>query len=616
MNELVFCEFPWQVELIEHDMTGNELVVALNPASAYALERRGIPFSEIRRHYSHEELWAQYTGITQRTLCLTERLDDIVRQADSRFRENGLRCFDFLAYTIKIAVDQVTYFLHVFSRLLSQQAISKVKCLELKGPYWDDLVLYQENFSLASFALALLKDQYKFQLDYLQYPPAHCPDGKVGHSPFSFGQPKVRVLVRRAMQLRDRLLGIRDACSRSRVNILSVSCRELETLRDPLRKQGIRLLTYHDGIGYTACEGDYLHAEEIVTIMTQDKTFRSLLDRDGIDLFPLIVQTIKRLLNNFEGMLAGYRKAVAAFEGQRIDAVFLTSFTPFYMPNIFVAHLCETRKIPLYCWMHGGYGAYYSLPGYDTVDFRLGKRHCVYGPANKALLESDRCVIHRLGFTNHSVHVVGSPLLEKRYERYVRPGNRKKRILLTIGNYYAHNSFYFGYNRPYAEFCNWDEHRVIIRTLVKHQERYDIIIKDYPGSPMRTTWGSLLTDLHGDRIAVVTGGVRYEDVLKSSDLHIFSWVSTTFMESLLTDADMFLLDQSDLTPEAEACLREDIGFSTDIAEFVAKLDTYLEAGRFYTQKKDRLRSFFMDHPNRGKRADILANLLLGRVGTA
>jgi len=616
MKELTVCEFPWQVESIERSLNADTIVLALNPASAYALEKRGIPFSDVRSQYSHQDLWAQYPDHTRRTIRLTDRLDEIVWQVDPRFRENGLRCFDSLFYTVKIAVDQVVYLLHVFSRVLSSHAIGKVTCLELKGPYWDDLVLYKGNFSLASFVLALLADRHKFKLEHVPYPAAHCPDGGIVRSAFSFGQPRIRGLLRYAVTLRDTLVGMRDWWGRSRANLLSVACKELEALRGPLRKSGIGLLTYRDGTTYAAREREYPFADEIMTILAGDPSVRSLLKHDGVDLFPLIGRTIGRLLDNFERLFAVFRDVTAAFAGNRIDAVFLASLTPFHMPNIFVAHLCRARNIPCYCWMHGGYGAYYSLPGYDVVDFRLGRRHCVYGQANGDLLKANRCVTRQLGFTGQDVHVAGSPFLEQRYGNYVRPDNARKKILFTIGNYYAHNAFYFGYNRPYAEFCNWDEHRAIIRALVKHQNDYDIVIKDYPASPMRPTWEALLADAGGHRVTVITDGARYQDVLAASDLHIFSWISTTFMESLLTDADMFLLDTSDITAEADACLRESIAFSSDTDEFVARLDAYLTAGKFYTQTKDRLRAYFMDYGNRGKRHEVVSDLVFKGVRAA
>ena len=41
--------------------------------------------------------------------------------------------------------------------------------------------------------------------------------------------------------------------------------------------------------------------------------------------------------------------------------------------------------------MHGGYGANYSLPGYDITDYRLSDNHFVYGQAVKRLLTSKMC---------------------------------------------------------------------------------------------------------------------------------------------------------------------------------------------------------------------------------
>ena len=96
----------------------------------------------------------------------------------------------------------------------------------------------------------------------------------------------------------------------------------------------------------------------------------------------------------------------------------------------------------------------------------------------------------------------------------------------------------------------------------------------------------------------------FNDLLVTSDLHIFTWVSTTFMQSLYTDSDIFLLDKSDITEESKIFLNNTLALtSTD--KFIQKLDEYLRNNLFYTQNKDVIRNFFIDYSNKNKRVKIV-----------
>lgn len=610
MSKVIICEFPWQVDLIKDSLSGDEAIIAFNASTSYALERKEIPFSDVRQYYSHEYLWREYPRFTDRVLGVADRLNEIIWEMDTRFNEEQLKVSDLFSYPLKVLIDQIIYKIVVSRQILRTHALVKnLVCLELRTPTVDDSFYITEDFSLGSWIFDLLKVEFGYKMEFMDYPnstPVSSERSSIAfkQSVKSFISDWVRTVKPTASLFR-----------RSEICILSVDCDEIGVLKGSLRKNGIAVEAY-SGTNFKPAVPSYAYADDILKTVRCDHKIRDRLVFDGVDSFDLVFPAFEKFVKRLGYILKLYREAKHFFRRENIDGVFVQSLASFHPSSIFLAHLCEMHGIPLICWMHGGYGANYSLPGYDVTDFRLGRRHFVYGEAVVNLLNSEKCVLKQLEVSGHKLYVGGTPYFEKMYLPYIRPNNKKKKVLLTIGSQWKYNRFYFGYNRPYAEFCSWEQHRAIIKLFIKHQHQYEFIIKDYPNPAVNTRdlWVSLLVDLEGDKIKVITDEEPYDRVLIRSDLCIFTWVSTTFMQSLFTDADIFLLDDGDLTEEAKHLLERCIEFSSNANDLLIRLDRYLANGKFYVQDKKPLRDFFIDYSNKSKRGEIISRLVREIVG--
>ena len=124
--------------------------------------------------------------------------------------------------------------------------------------------------------------------------------------------------------------------------------------------------------------------------------------------------------------------------------------------------------------------------------------------------------------------------------------DNKPTILFIAGLLYERNSFYFGRYREKSETSIWEFHHDIFLLLKKYQNKYNIILKDYPGWHGKSSlWKKILKDINADKIQYISNEHTVNDLLRISDLNIMPWVSTTFFESLYFDADIFFIEDKD-----------------------------------------------------------------------
>ncbi len=611
MKNLVICEFPWQVQLIKPRISEDDIVISFNAETNYELERNGINFSDARDYYDHCHIWSQYPDFTHRTARICNRLDQIFWKVDPELGGKQLKLSDLLFYQLKIAIGQAFYKIHVSREILRRHApTGRVTIASAaETPILTNFLLFDGESSILSWIFGALQSEMGYQIQFLETPETRPNSHQGTRSRLTKGIGKA---IRKLQRLKAARFPFPKTPPPDKINVrlLSVNCPELDTLKGPLLADKICVETYQ-GEMFHLTTRTYPCSTDIIEAIEQDATIKDQLTFEGLNASQLIFPILSKFVKTLDRFLEHYKEMEQLLDATKPDCVFVQSLAPFHLSNILLAQICDRRNIPLVCWMHGGYGAYHSLTGYDVTDFRLGINHFVYGKAVSDILASEKCVLNQLGFNGHNLYVSGAPAIEQKYRTYVKPKNSRKRVLLPVGNLSTYNQFHFGYNRRNAEYCSWEYHRVIIELFVRYQDRYEFVIKDYPNPKvnMKDTWSSLLKDLGGRKIRLVTDEERFEDLLVKSDLCVFTWVSTTFIESLLTDADIFLLDDSDITDEARALFEAYIEFSDNIPQFVAKLDRYLDVGRFYSQDKGLLRDYFVDYSHKDDRPETVARMI-------
>ena len=174
MKALILCELPNQIDSIENGLSADDTIVALNYPSSYALERKGIKFSEVSEYYQHEELWGKYFDLSNSVLQLTNCLDEGLFKIDERFKIENLYIFNLLHYPIKISIDYIRYLIFIINKVCQKHSFKLVKCLEIRDLEFSEDFLYTDSFSMVSWVVRLLKSKYNYEIEY-------CNDHPIEH---------------------------------------------------------------------------------------------------------------------------------------------------------------------------------------------------------------------------------------------------------------------------------------------------------------------------------------------------------------------------------------------------------------------------------------------------
>ena len=119
---LILVEFLWHAKIIVNNKKSFEkdVVVSLDPESSYILKSNKILYYETYQFCKHKELWLKYKDITDRTIKITEVLDQALWKVDKRFRELNWKLFDDYHYPLKISFDQLFYYSELISKLIEK----------------------------------------------------------------------------------------------------------------------------------------------------------------------------------------------------------------------------------------------------------------------------------------------------------------------------------------------------------------------------------------------------------------------------------------------------------------------------------------------------------------
>ncbi len=605
-------DFAWQVGTLISSGAIDRPVVSLDPEASYELFRRDVPFFEAGEISSHISLWQQYSEITTKSLALTELLDNVLHGVDSRYAASGWKLFDGYHYIIKIAFDQLLYHADVVATLLDKVSPDEFECA---GDGSVVLDLYGMFHPAISLSHALLKEnEAAIGYKVVQACRSESRPDRMAYPRFSFGQP-LRSLLR--SPLGASFLEVVETIQRTssydaKIPILSVGCKELRALsRRALRHKGIKVMEYRRMAGSDHVRKSWRYHDSFKRLLHSNHLYRELTTWRGLAFGKVLCEVINFIAVRAEDIHASAERIFKFLDRAKPKMVIFQTMAPFYPHNVPIRWWCEDRDIEYACWMHGGYGANYSLAGYDVVDYRLAQRSFVYGDVVADVLSDNRCVLNQLGILGQSVEVAGSPFFDRLYLGRSLPNrtSEKERITLSIGVSYAHNQFYFGYDRDHADTSLWRMHLQILQTLLPFQDRYSITLKDYPGSPRHCMWRNMLDDLGANDIAYVSNELSFDDVLGNSDLNIFPWISTTFFQALYSDADIFVLETGDISTQAKDALAGEVFVFEDIATFCVGLREYLEKGKFCQRKKQRSRKYFLDWDHQGDRAGQLAGIV-------
>lgn len=600
-------------------------IVSVDPCCSYELHRRGLPFLEAADLLAHEQAWARYPQRLAKSFALCKRLDALLWEKDSRFGSLRWSVFDDLHYILKITLDQLTHYADILCAARMRYPEAEFKVAVSTGIVIDEYGLLDPASKVFGKLLktnASSPDAAAYGLPMTTMSASGV--ASIRPSTYSFGQPKEwkdQFASLRETGDRANLEANRGEANPAKATVLSVASREVSALKrngSLLRDNSIYIVEWpthgERRIGETALV--WRHMEAFIDQLGNDAQIAELTAYQGFDFRSIMLPIIAHVSGCLEELLHRYTQAKEVLHGAEVKAMVFQSMAPFFLPNLYLRKWCQENSVPYATWMHGGFGATYSMAGYDVTDLRMSPSFLSYGHHLRPALEDGRSTLAQMGMLPPNVAVTGSPYNDALYAAIPpRAPSRRHRILFAVGAQIVTHQFHYGFNRPRAESSFWRAHFEVIRLLSKFQDAYDIVVKDYPWSKRAGLWKQMIADAGGERLTLIVGEAHYDELVKECDLLIVPWVSTTFFEGLYPDADIFVFDDGDVTDIAKAALAEGAYYYSDLNCLLDGLSEYLSSGRFYTRNKTGMRNLFLDYSRKDSRGEVFMEFLATQLGS-
>jgi len=595
-------------------------VLVWTPYAAYELERNKVNFKVPADYLNHPEFFGIYQECTSRLLDILISLDEDLWQIDPRFKTLGIKPFFLGAYQFKLPLDEILVLICQLNRVIRQELPDEIIIVSTQGfkPAKAEQSYFHPYDAVCRELLSKFSRVYNFKLKIIEASRTFAKNSLTEMIKRSDWFQKLRLLKNNYREIADRPR-TGDA---SKARVLSVDCRDLNFAAPALSEHGYTIERFSQlDFALAVRPKRYVHTKQLLERFDADEKIRDLCCFEGVEFYELLRTRIETYVQALEDYLTRHQWLDQYVAKRKYDLVMLNSLSPYEPAGTMLADICQKRKIPHACWMHGGFGANQTFEGYDVTDLMLGQYYLTYGDAVNRTIEGyfldsvlGRPNVNRINghYPKKNLTCVtgGTPWMEGQFEGYVRPVNEKKVILFIMGELWIHNQYYMGANTPNTYFQKWDQIKAIVRTLIPFQDKYEVILKTYPTDQLGfELLKRFLEDQGGHSIQVVKNEQSIEDLLKRCDLTVSTWVSTTFFQAAFTDSDQFLLDDSDLTPEARTILGHTCYFSSQLDEFCQSLSEYLHRGAFYQKSKREFCSKYLDQDHRENRAEHIDQCL-------
>ena len=86
-------------------------------------------------------------------------------------------------------------------------------------------------------------------------------------------------------------------------------------------------------------------------------------------------------------------------------------------------------------------------------------------------------------------------------------------------------------------------------------------------------------------------------------------MSTSFFDSLNSDADIFVVEEDIFEKPFKELLKNEIFYFKDNKQFKIQLEKYLEEGKFYKRNKKNSRNYFLNFSQKNNRNKLLNETL-------
>jgi|TARA_Y100000294_G_scaffold176738_1_gene200009 hypothetical protein len=614
---IILVEFPWQVkEIINNKETfKKDVIVSLDPESSYILKTNEISYFETYEICNHKELWLKYKEITNRSIKITEALDEALWNTDKRFKDLNWKLFNDYHYPFKISFDQLFYYSELISELIEKFNPSEIIVADTKKILINDyFFVINSKISVIKYLLKTLEGTFnRIKISFV------LPEKNEKSIVLFFNNIKknkffIIDFIKAKIKNIYYKINFTFNYYTSRPKYLSIGCYEILRYKKLYPNESKFFLSYHhDNLNKKSSINNLTFFNKFVDYLKNKTNFYELIKHKNISFKLVFHEILLKLTKQFDFLINEHNKAKKIINRVKPSCVIFQTATPFYSPNVTFRKICIDYKIPCVVWMHGGYGLTYSFSAYDVTDFRFFKNHITYGPFLEKIITNEKCVLKKLNFQkNYKLFTVGSNRLDHDNRNHVLNNNiiasKKHTLLFMSGCQLTRNQFYFGYNREKNMSSLWHFHYEILKLLKKYQDKYNIIFKDYPNRS-DSLWKRVLKDINATQISFISNQKTVNDLLQISDLNIFPWLTTAFFEALYFDADIFGMEEDLFSKHFSQKLNGELFCFNSEVKFIQELEKYLEVGKFYKCKKNNSKSYFINFNNLHNKNKLLNKAL-------
>lgn len=587
MPTIFFIEFTEDIQCFLDRRDPGDIIIALRPEVTLELDIYKIPYKCLRTdYYTHEEYMANSSESKHQVRPVLQALDKELWRHNAQYKTFGFKPFEMFIYFFRISLDTLRNEIFELDRLFNKENVNKVKLIkhESRSSHNNPLIFYDSE-SVYEKLVYLMKQKYKYGIEAID----NKNDVKSDTVAVSNPAPESCALggiyfATRIKELVRRIYGLKNRSSNKKGNILSVDCWELSCIKQELVGLGWSIHDFPTGIleriPSLSAEHNY---SGLISEFEKNNELINLFEFLGVNFYGIIKSRLEYFCRNIETHFRNYNILSDYIDRNHFDIVFFGTHTPHSAQNFLLPFICRERDIPYVCWMHGGYGTNYKVAGYDLSDYTFGHYYFVYGEEVKKLLDS-----HYSEYSL-STKVAGSPLILKRYKDYIPPRNSKK-VITLIAPPWETNCRHTDTDCPYDKFSYWVPLKAILELLIQYRDKYRVIIRSIADDPslQTQTFRRLFEYNNAEGIEIIPiKEMAFKKIVEDTDLFISLWISTTFWEACFSHADIFLMDNSDLTDIAKAIIPKRAFLYDNLAEFTQGLRQYLDEGIFYQKSKDK-----------------------------
>jgi hypothetical protein len=570
---------------ISNEIKSKDIVLAINQDVIELCEEKSIPCVDIEKLFHSSEFFESYELFTD----LVWKIERSIKIRLQKTLNNGSdEVFEWFSYPLKQLIDQIIFNKRLLEKSLSYYSINKIVVREDVNLNFTNYLLVDANVSLLSLVAKDVAHNNGTIIDKTYTYTANSNNRD--NSYFSFGQVEGSILKFKATNqyryIKPKLIMLRSFLrllkflfslsflffikifSINKNFFLSVGCRDLDSISSHFKSHNVKVLKLNTE--------HYLRVNAKKSVKFGRKIINDDFIYENFNFRDYLVQFTGLVLLNTKRLLYKKRFALRIFSYLKPSCIFVQTLTSFNVNSMIMNSIANDINVEVYCWMHGGYGGYSSLAGFDVTDYRFTKNHIVYGEAAKDSITSKKSILKLIyPDVDFNVLILGAPYIESLYSEKETLQKSKKKIVFSLPGVFNPNNFYFGYNRPHAYLNWWNQLKKVIIALSKYEDNFDIVIKDYSYSPQKYRIEKLLKKLGKNKMLYLSSEQSYKDTILDADILIYPWVSTSFIEGLQTKAEILIFDDSDMIPKTETMLNNCPVFETSVDQFIIEMHNYL-----------------------------------------